>query len=155
MHSKISSDRYANVWVLKCKIGYLKARVESSYTPEAELIEIESREKDSWTTAHFADHSRCRIQSIYWSQTPNGCLKHEGFTDDALWVHLSLAGLTKGYDPNALMTAIAARDELETAKQHYLNTLESLGGLKKEEGTYEDYREWIELPGLPMIEFEA
>lgn len=153
MHKQIDEERYATVWVLKTVNGFLRARVEKEYNPASELVKLHTSDGHSWYDAEFADGTKCSLQPYRWGRTQEEALsedkRHYGF----IWVDLREAGLIDGFSSDVLKQAIAASEALGAAKIHYEQTLQELGAEQKEEGNYEDYREWLELPGIPMVQF--
>lgn len=51
-------------------------------------------------------------------------------------------------------TAKAAKKELEAARYKYREVMKSLKAVTKSSGSYEDYESWLEIPGVPGIDWE-
>jgi hypothetical protein len=154
----VSSDSYANIWAIECeKGGYLLALVEKRAKLEDDYLkEIRNLEEDcSWVQGVF-NYGVFSLQVIKYSVNLEDLLKtntDENYYSDEVWVLLAVMGITSGYDVNKLKKALEAKRLLQEAKKDYRNTIEALGAELKEDGNYEDYRTWWELPNMPMIQF--
>jgi hypothetical protein len=56
-------------------------------------------------------------------------------------------------DIQKYQAAITAENALLAAQQAYRDAMNALGALQMECGTYEDYRSWLEIPGIPNREW--
>jgi hypothetical protein len=64
------------------------------------------------------------------------------------WVKISKPDMKK------YLAAKAAAKELEAARLKYREVMKSLKAITKSSGFYEDYESWLEIPGIPGINWE-
>ena len=147
------SDQYADICVIKCGEGFLKCRAaKGKVAVDSVLVKI-SIDKDacSWVEGLFEGGSFCSIQPYVWRSSLEEA-KEADYEQD-VWVHLAQAGITSGYSPDVLLSALEAARKMQAALAEYKETLIALGATQEEEGSYEDYQQWLEIPGCPMVRF--
>lgn len=64
------------------------------------------------------------------------------------WVAISKPDMKK------YQAAKKATEELREARFKYIETMKSLSATTKSSGSYEDYESWLEIPGVPGIDWE-
>lgn len=64
------------------------------------------------------------------------------------WVKISQPDMKK------YLAAKKATEELREARFKYIETMKSLKAVTKSSGSYEDYESWLEVPGVPGIDWE-
>lgn len=70
------------------------------------------------------------------------------YMEEEEWVKISQPDITK------YQAAKAAKKELEAARFKYRETMKSLQAFHRSSGSYEDYESWLEIPGIPGIDWE-
>ena len=79
-------------------------------------------------------------------------LKGGGFIrfplEEEEWVAISKPDIAK------YQAAKKATEELKAARLKYRETMKSLQATQKSSGSYEDYESWLEVPGVPGIDWE-
>lgn len=70
------------------------------------------------------------------------------YMEEEDWVRVSQPDMTK------YQTAKAAAAELKAARLKYREVMKSLKAVTKSSGSYEDYESWLEVPGVPGIDWE-
>ena len=61
--------------------------------------------------------------------------------------------LFRDVDVEKYKAAIAAESALIAAKKAYRDAMTALGAVQREDGSYEDHRSWLEIPGIPNKEW--
>jgi len=95
-----------------------------------------------------------RIKAIRdWSQSWPTIILADGFVfQGQIYADLSEVvekGLIEEIDKEKFDAANEALKKVRSAIAEYYETLQSLGGELKEDGSYEDYYTWYEIPGVP------
>ncbi len=70
------------------------------------------------------------------------------YMEEEQWIKISQPDMAK------YQAAKAAKKELEAARYKYIETMKSLKAITKSSGSYEDYESWLEIPGIPGIDWE-
>ncbi len=70
------------------------------------------------------------------------------YMEEEQWVKISKPDMDK------YQAAKKATEELKAARYKYIETMKSLKAITKSSGSYEDYESWLEIPGIPGIDWE-
>lgn len=154
----IKSEEWANIWTVACeKGGYLCACTEKEADITTDiLVEVTEIKKDwCWCKGVFKSGQNLQVQVIRWGLTVEEAAKPVGTDEwDDVWVKLGQLGIASGYDVEVLEKAVAAKKALQKANREYRKTLLSLGAVRKDDGSWENPEEWLEIPGMPKVMFK-
>lgn len=158
------SNNGTTLAILKCRSGYLKAWCCKVPPDDTKLVEVKIDPRDPreyranyWYKAIFessSDYISIEIRPLKWGASFDETVDGEFPQEESLmWLDLARVGLTNAFDPNALREGLLALERLEREKANYSLIMNQLGFKHNERGSYEDYKEWLALPGLPMVTF--